>query len=222
MRDAVTRRQWSERREPIPTPNLQIMLHHYSRVEYLFKTVTMYADDDREQMCNNIAASKTWYWGRYAPGNRRYYLRERLFVEARMYEAFSRKYRPPKQHCPVFFYLFPDLSLPIIEERLHQRRQYDESDTEYLLVDLQDLVDTTHVSFTLRDSHRSYRAALVQQGLLSSDESSTPLADHGTMFHIQEIAEVYARHEEEDDLCFEVQVWDPEILVSWKNAHIFP
>lgn len=203
-------------------PNLQVMLHHYSRVEYLFTTVTMYADDERERMLDDIVATKTWYWGRYAPDNRRYYMQERLFVEARMYEAFSRKYWPPKQRCPVFFYLFPNLSLPIIEERLRQRCQYDEPDTKYLFVDLQDLVDTTHMSFTLCDSHRSYRTALVQQGLLFGDESSTPLADHGTVFHIQEIAEVYARHEEEDDLYFEVQVWDPEILDHWKDAHDIP
>lgn len=207
---------------PIPTPNLRVMLHHYSQVEYLFTTITMYADEERDRMCDDIAATKTWYWGRYAPGNRRHYLQERLFVEARMYEALSRKYWPPKQHCPVFFYLFPSLSLPIIEERLRQRRQYDESETKYLLVDLQDLVDTTHISFTLCDSHHSYREALVQHGLLSGDESLTPRTDHGTVFHIREIAEVYARHHEEDDLYFEVQVWDSEILDHWREAHDIP
>jgi hypothetical protein len=222
MSDALTRQPWSERREPIPTPNLRIMLHHYSRPEHLFRTVTMYADDERERICDAIAATRTWYWGRHARENRRYYLQERLFVEARMVEAFSAKYGPPKGRHPVFFYLYPSLSLPIIEERLRQRRQYDESETNYLLVDLQELADTTQISFTLCDSHRSYRAAMVRQGLLSGDASLAPPADHGTVFHIRELAEVYARHQGEDDLYFEVQVWDPTILDPWKETRGLP
>ncbi|MFN2201712.1 MAG: hypothetical protein ACK2UO_10920 [Caldilineaceae bacterium] len=222
MSDSVTPQEWNERKVHIPTPNLQVMLHHYSRVEYLFKTITMYADDDREQMLDDIVAIKTWYWGRYAPENRRQYLENRLFVEACMYEAFSRKYCPPKQRCPVFFYLYPNLSLSLVEERLYQRRQYDETDTKYLLVDLQDVLDTTYISFTLCDSHRSYREALIQQGLLPGEKSQIPAADYGTVFHIQEIAAVYARHQAEDDLYFEVQVWDSEVLERWKAAHKNP
>ena len=112
-------------------------------------------------------------------------------------------------------------SLPAIEDRLHQRQQYGELNTKYLFIDIQDLVDTTHISFTLCDSHRSYREALIQQGL-SADESTTPHTDHGTVFHIHELAEVYARNEAEDGLYFEVQVWDLEILEHWKAVHDIP
>lgn len=205
----------------IVTPNLQIMLHHYSCAEHLFKTITMYADDERERIFDDIVTTKNWYWGRYAPENRQSYMETRLFVEARMYDAFSHKYWTPKQPRPVFFYIFPDLSLPAIEERLHQRQQYDELNTKYLLVDIQDLVNTTHISFTLCDSHQSYREALIQQGL-SADESTTSHADHGTVFHIYELAEVYARNEAEDGLYFEVQVWDPDILEHWRAVHDIP
>ena len=211
--------QWSERSTQIPIPNLQIMLHHYSRIEFLFTTITMYPDDERERICDAMTAAKTWYGGRYAPDNRHGYLQNRLFVEDRLYEGFSCKYGAPKQRCPVFFYLFPNLSLSSVEERLQQRRQYDETETKYLLVDLKELLDTTHISFTISDSHRSYRAALVQQGLLSGDTSLTAPVDHGTVFHIHEVAEVYARHKEVDELCFEVQVWDSEILQHWKETH---
>jgi hypothetical protein len=200
------------------TPNLQIMLHYYSGAEHLFKTITMVADDERERIFDRIVAAKIWYWGRYAPENREGYMRTRLFVEARMYDAFSRQYWTPKQPHPVFFYIFPDLSLGAIEERLHQRQQYDELSTKVLLIDIRDLVDTTHISFTLCDSHRSYRAALIQRGL-SAGESTTAHADHGTVFHINELAEVYGRHAAEDGLYFEVQVWDPEILEHWIKGH---
>jgi len=181
----------------------------------------MYAADERERVFDDIVTTKNWYWGRYAPENRQSYMATRLFVEARMYDAFSRKYATPKQPHPVFFYIFPDLSLPAIEERLRQRRQYDELNTKVLLIDLRDLVDTTQISFTLCDSHHSYREALIRQGL-SADESTTPHADHGTVFHIHELAEVYARNEAEDGLYFEVQVWDPEILEHWRAVHDIP
>lgn len=205
----------------IVIPNLQIMIHHYTCIEHLFTTVTMYADDERAQVCENIVKAKNWYWGRYAVDHRQDYLKKRLFVEARMHTEFSRKYWTPKIPCPVFFYLYPDLSLHAIEERLSQRQQYGEQQTKYLLIGIQDLVDTRHMSFTLCDSHRSYRKMLIQHGL-STDTPSTPQADHGTVFHIHELAEVYARNQEEDGLYFEVQVWDPEILTLWKEAHGVP
>jgi len=194
------------------------MLHFYSSVEYLFTTITMYADDEREKVFGNIVTTRNWYWGRYAPGNRQSYMATRLFVEARMYDAFSRKYWPPKQRHPVFFYIYPNLSLSTIEDGLHQRQQYKELNTKYLLIDIQDLVDLTHISFTLSDSHQSYREALVQQGL-STVQSITPHADYGTVFHIRELAEIYARHEEDGGLYFEVQVWDPGILERWREVH---
>jgi hypothetical protein len=205
----------------IATPNLQVMLHHYSCVEHLFKTITMYADDERERILDEIVMAKSWYWGRYAASERQTYLKKRLFVDARMYEAFSAKYGTPKNTCPVFFYLFPNLSLDTIEERLRQRQQYAELHTKYLLIHIPDLADTTHISFTLSDSHHSYRDAQIQRGF-SSDESTNMLADQGNIFHIREIAEVYARNKEEDGLYFEVQVWDTEILEQWRKTHDIP
>ena len=202
----------------IATPNLQIMLHHYHCVEHLFKTISMVTDDERDTILDNIVTAKGWYWGRFAPGHRQSYLKKRRLVEAHMYDTFSTKYWMPKQTCPVFFYLFPELSLSKIEERLRQRQQHDELDTKYLLIDIRDLVDTTHISFTLGDSHRSYRDILIQHGF-SSEEPPKIRADYGNIFHIHEIAEVYARNNDEDGLYFEVQVWDPEILEHWRETH---
>ena len=199
-------------------PNLQVMVHHYSCAEHLFKTITMYADDERERVFDNIVKTKSWYWGRYAPEHRQMYLKERLFVDTYMFDTFSTKYWTPKGTCPVFFYLFPDLSLHTIEERLRQRQQHDEPDTKYLLIDIQNLADTTHISFTLGDSHQSYRNVMMRHGF-SKDESLKTLADQGNIFHIHELAEMYARNKNEEGLYFEVQVWDTEILEQWKNAH---
>jgi hypothetical protein len=217
MKDSEAGRQ-SSNAMGSSTPNLTVMVHHYTRAEHLFRTVTMYPEIEREQVLDEVVTAKTWYWGRFASENRQGYMKTRLFVESRMYEEFSRKYWPPKHRSPVFFYMYPELSLSAIEERLRQRKLLDEPHTEYLLVDLRDLPDITHVSFTLCDSHTSYREALIRKGL-STKKPGPTLTDHGTVFHIREIAEVYDRHKDEKDLYFEIQVWDPEILVRWRDAH---
>jgi hypothetical protein len=205
----------------ITTPNLHVMLHYYNCADHIFRTITMVDADERERIFDDIVATKNWFWGRYAPESRPSYMATRLFVEARMYDEFSRKYWTPKQPRPVFFYIFPDLSLPAIEERLRLRRQYDEVTTKYLLVDLRDLADTTHISFTLGDSHRSYREVLIRQGLSDAEPAAMP-ADYGRVFHIRELAEVYARNAAEEGLNFEVQVWDPEILEHWRAGRAVP
>jgi hypothetical protein len=220
MSESGARLLWMKA-ENASSPNLSVMVHFYSRAAYLFRTVTMYSDIERERALDDIVTARSWYWGRYAPAHRREYLKTRLFVEGRMREAFSRKYRPPKHPCPVFFYLYPQLSLEVIEERLRRRERLGEPHTKYILVDLTELSDTTHISFTLCDSHTSYREVLIRKGL-SSMQPAAALADHGTVFHIREIAEIYERHNGEGELYFEVQVWDPEILDGWRRTHDIP
>jgi hypothetical protein len=81
-----------------------------------------------------------------------------------------------------------------------------ESRTQFLLVDLQKLPDRRFISFTLFESHRSYEPNFLG---LTGDPDVT---DQGTVFHIRELAEVYARNRDVAGLSFEVQVWDPSIL----------
>lgn len=202
----------------ISSPNLTVMVHFYNNTAYLFRTVTMYPDVEQERVLDDIVTAKSWHWGRYSSGHRQSYLKTRVFVENCMREAFTRAYWPLKASRPVFFYLYPKLSVAFIEERLRQREQLDEPHTEYLLIDLTELSDTTHISFTLCDSHTSYRETLIRQGL-SAEKPAAALADHETVFHIQEIVDLYQRHKGEDDLYFEVQVWDPEILEIWRRSH---
>lgn len=194
------------------------MVHFYSSASYLFKTVTMYPDVERERVLDELVTAKTWYWGRYASGERQSYLETRLFVEGHMRETFTRKYWPPKHPYPVFFYLYPILSLDAVEDGLLRRQQFGEQRTKYLLVDLTELSDTTHVSFTLSDSHTSYREALIRQRQ-SAKRPADAAADHGALFHLRELHEVYQRHKDEESLYFEVQVWDPEILEKWLRSH---
>ena len=45
----------------IATPNLHVMHHHYNSTENLFKTVTMYAEDEWENVSDDVVKAKSWY-----------------------------------------------------------------------------------------------------------------------------------------------------------------
>ena len=88
------------------------------------------------------------------------------------------------------------------------------ADIKGLLIDLNDIYDKSQISFTVRDSHRSYRRAMLEAGFdIHLAGQTSP--DDGRVFHIGRIAEVYSRHRDEDNLSFEVQVWDREVLRPW-------
>jgi hypothetical protein len=180
----------------------------------------MYTDNEREDAYRDILANKSWYWGRFAQGHRDAYMQKRVWVEARMYRDFSEKYWKPRSALPVYFYLYPDFSLQAIEKRLQNRREY-EPRTKYLLVDLRDLENTEHVSFTVSDSMMSYRRLLEKEGF-AYREAPVPeeYADHGEIFCIHEIDRLISRYSNDNKLYFEVQVWDKDVLDAWRRKAI--
>lgn len=190
----------------VPSPNLQVMIHYYTSPNHLFQTVTMAPAHERDRILDEVVASEAWFGGRFAAGHREAYMRKRVFVEERMYRDFERKYEPPPTKHPVFFYIRPDLDLDTVKQELRRRETHGESRTQFLLVDLPEPADRRFISFTLFDSHRSYERDFL--GLTSDPD----LTDSGTVFHIRELAEVYARNRDVAGLSFEVQVWDPSIL----------
>jgi hypothetical protein len=113
----------------------------------------------------------------------------------------------------VFFSLRPSLDLHAVDRELRQRRALDETRTRCLLVDLVEITDTAHISFTVFDSHRSYAERCPADP--GDPAPATPVErDQGTIFRIDEAAEVLARNRHIQDLSFEVQVWNPSILPS--------
>lgn len=141
-------------------------------------------------------------------------MQKRVWVEARMYRDFSEKYWELKSPFPVYF------SLQVIEKRLQKRREY-EPRTKYLLVNLSDFDDTDHVSFTVSDSMMSYRKLLEKEGFAYKEAPvSEAYADHGKIFHIHEIDRLISKYPNDDDLYFEVQVWDKDVLYAWKRKTI--
>jgi hypothetical protein len=201
----------------IPSPNLRILLHYFHSAEHLFVTATMYADARRERALEEMARTHAWFGGRFSAAHRHGYMQVRVLVETLMCREFAEKYAAPRSTSPVFFYLRPRLSLSSIQDGLRRRQDLGEHATQYLLIDLDDIDDTSQVSFTVHDSHRSYRRAIAEAGF-EAHPTGGDSPDDGRVFHVSEIADVYARHRDEDDLSFEVQFWDPAVLRPWLRA----
>lgn len=87
------------------------LVHHYCNEKYLFQTITMYPEAERDQIMANMVDNKSWNGGRFAEQNRGTYLQRRIRAEEQMYKEFSRKYWVLKECCPVYFYLYPHFSL---------------------------------------------------------------------------------------------------------------
>jgi hypothetical protein len=197
-----------------------ILVHHYCDEKFLFQTITMYPEAEREQVMDKIVNNKSWYWGRFAHQNRSAYLQKRLLAEAQMYQEFSRKYWTLKESCPVYFYLYPHFSPDDIQAKLNQRKMLDEPHTRYLLIDLDDLEDNINISFTILDSLISYREKLVSQGALYGREGLLSAYEElGSIFHISEITHFMEKYAHIEDLCFEVQIWDAELLLEWQKTY---
>jgi hypothetical protein len=202
----------------IHIPNLRIMLHYFHSLEHLFVTVTMYSGARREHAIEEMARTGAWFGGRFSADHRSDYMERRLIVESLMRKEFAKKYTTPRNTSPVFFYIRPDLSISVIQDGLRKREDLGEHATRYLLIDLNDIHDKSQISFSVRDSHQSYHRALSDAGLDSRNTGQTS-PDDGHIFHIGEIADVYARHSDDQDIYFEVQVWDWQILTQWREEH---
>jgi hypothetical protein len=187
------------------------MIHFYTSCEHLFRTVTMYPPDERDAVLDRVVETEGWYGGRFAAGHREAYMRTRESVERTMYDDFAAKYCRPASRHPVFFYLRPDLDLDAVDGELRQRRALGETRTRYLLVDLVEIADTSQISFTVFDSHRSY-AERCRAAAGGRTRAMPVVRDQGTVFRIDEVAEVFARTGEVPGLSFEVQIWDPAVL----------
>jgi hypothetical protein len=145
-------------------------------------------------------------------------MKKRLLVESLMRNEFEEKYTAPRNASPVFFYIRPNLSISAIQDGLRKRQALGERNTRYLLVDLNDIHQTSQISFTVQDSHQSYRRALSDAGF-NNHQTVQNSRDDGRVFHIDEIEDVYARHSDEQEIYFEVQIWDRQILTQWREKH---
>ena len=136
--------------------DLRFLVHFFNDREYLFKTITMAGISQVDEICDRISSQKGWFWPRFAPSERQFYLARRLFVERALYEDYTREYGSLKEKIPVYFYLYPGITAPQVLEMARQRMRQGETEPHVLIVKIQDIEDTRNITFTLNDSHTAY------------------------------------------------------------------
>ena len=193
--------------------DLQFLVHFFNDEAYLFKTITMAGDSRVQGICDAISSHKGWFWGRFAPSERAAYLKRRLFVEKSLYEDYTREYGSLKERIPVYFYLYPDLTVQKAEEMARKRTQHDEIQPQVLMVRIRDIADTRNLTFTLNDSHRAYLKRAVESGIECRGDGNVHvvLPDHNRVFPFSMIEQIHEKYRAQE-INYEVQVWDHQLL----------
>jgi hypothetical protein len=198
--------------------DLQYLVHFFHDRQYLFKTITMADDSQLDGICDTISSRKAWFWVRFSPGEREGYLQRRRFVERSMYEDYTRAWGSLKERVPVYFYVIPGLTDQEAVALARQRTLHGEAEPAVLMARLDEIDDTTNVTFTLDDSHTSYWRRIQEAGLGFGGEVRVPtvLPDHGRIFPIAMIERIHRAYRSHG-IRYEVQIWDHRLLerVSW-------
>ncbi|MHB1356802.1 MAG: hypothetical protein ACYCZF_12610 [Anaerolineae bacterium] len=192
---------------------LQFLVHFFNDKQYLFNTVTMAESTQLDEICDTIACHKGWYWGRFAKSQRQGYLQKRRFIEKALYEDYTRAYGSLKERNPIFFYLYPGITIQRIRELAQGRVRCDETKPHVLLLKIQDITDTINITFTLNDSHTAYWQRAMEAGITNLGDGSAPvsLPDHNRIFPFSMLVEIYHRYKTQH-INYEIQVWDHQLL----------
>jgi hypothetical protein len=193
--------------------DLQYLVHFFTDKKHLFKTITMANPRLLDEISDNIASQKGWYWFRYRQGDREDYLKRRLFVEREMYEGYTREFGQLKEKVPVYFYIYPNATKQWMLERGQQRKKLGEITPQILLVEIQDIDDTTNLTFTVNDSFAAYWKKAVESGIKCRTEEAgrVVLPDHNRIFPFSMIDQIHQKYKGQE-ISYEVQVWDYDLL----------
>jgi len=193
--------------------DLQFLIHFFNNKEYLFKTITMAGISQVDEICNKISFEKGWYWGRYAQCERHDYLRRRLFVEKELYEGYTQGYGSLKEKIPVYFYLYPNLTIQKARELAQQRTRHNEIQPQILMVKIQDIEDTKNITFTLNDSFTAYWKKATESGITCRGDGNSHLVlqEHNKVFPFSMIRQIHRKYEAQE-IQYEIQIWDYQLL----------
>ncbi len=199
--------------------DLQFLVHFFNDKEYLFKTITMAQVSQVDEICNKISSQRGWYWPRFAKSERDIYLKRRRFVEKALYEDYARQYGSLKERIPVYFYLYPNLTKQKAIELGKQRMRAGETEPQILLVRLQDITDTTNITFTLNDSHRSYWKRAMESGITCRGDGNTlvVLEDHNKVLPFSMIEQIHQKYKARQ-ITYEIQIWDYQLLEKTRGT----
>ncbi len=200
---------------------LQHLVHFFHDERYRFKTITMAAASETDDICDAIASRRGWFWVRYSPRERDGYMQRRRFVERAMYDDYTHAFGGLTGTVPVYCYLIPDLTEVQAIELAQRRTRFGETEPHVVMVKVEDIDDTRNMTFTLHDSHTSYRARMTDAGLAFGGDSDAPdaLPDHGKIFPFSMIEQIHAVYGARP-ISYEVQFWDHAVLE--RVRHIRP
>jgi hypothetical protein len=193
--------------------DLQYLIHFFTDKEYLFKTIMMAEACQIDEISDTFVSQKGWYWGRYAKSERQDYLNRRRFVEKELFDGYTQEYGRLKEKVPVYFYLCPKITIQKALTLAQQRTKHEEAKPGVLMVKIQDIEDITNITFTLNDSLTAYRKKIMDAGIKcrGPQPDGIVLPDHNKVFPLSRIEEIHRKYAKQD-MVYEVQVWDYELL----------
>ena len=193
--------------------DLQYLIHFFTDKEHLFKTIMMAEACQIDEISDKFVSQKGWYWGRYAKSERHDYLNRRRFVEKELFDGYIQEYGMLKEKAPVYFYLIPNVTAQKAIAVGQQRIKHEEVEPGILMVKTQEIDDITNITFTLNDSFTAYWKKAIEAGINSRgpQPDGIVLQDHNKVFPFSRIEEIHRKYTKQD-MYYEVQVWDYELL----------
>jgi len=193
--------------------DLQYLIHFFTGKEHLFKTITMAEACQIDEISDRFVSQKGWYWGRYAKSERHDYLNKRRFVEKVLFDEYTQEYGGLKEKVPVYFYLYPKITTQQAIAKGQQRTKHEEVEPRILMVKIRDIVAITNITFTLNDSFTAYWQKSIEAGIncRGPQPDGIILQDHNKVFPFSMIEEIHRKYTKQD-MVYEVQVWDYELL----------
>ncbi len=193
--------------------DLQYLIHFFTDKAHLFKTIMMAETCQMDEISDQFVSHKGWYWGRYAKSERQAYLDRRRFVEKALFEEYTQEYGRLKEKVPVYFYLYPKITIQQAIALGRQRTKQEEAEPGILMVKIQDLEEITNITFTLNDSCTAYLQKAIEAGIecRGPRPAGIVLPDHNKVFPFSRIEELHQKYAKQD-MVYEVQVWDYELL----------
>jgi ribosomal protein L35AE/L33A len=140
-------------------------------------------------------------------------LNRRRFVEKELFDEYTQEYGRLKEKVPVYFYLYPQITTQKAVALSQQRTKHAEAEPGVLMVKIRDLEDITNITFTLNDSLTAYRKKTIDAGIKcrGPQPDGIVLPDHNKVFPFSMIEEIHRKYAKQD-MVYEVQVWDYELL----------
>jgi hypothetical protein len=193
--------------------DLRYLIHFFTDKEHLFKTIMMAEACQIDEISDTFVSQKGWYWGRYAKSERYDYLNRRRFVEKELFDGYTQEYGRLKEKVPVYFYLYPKITTQRAIALGQQRTKHEEVEPGILMVKIQDIQDITNITFTLNDSCTAYWQKTMEAGIKcrGPQPNGIILPDHNKIFPFSMIEEIHRKYAKQD-MVYEVQVWDYELL----------